>query len=159
MRAALPSYQHLARARGALLWSREPAQEIRMAVLFDHVDGQGARMSTDHPVLERGHAKRLAAYLRGGEPLLATTARMRDAVTPERGAVVPMNFRTDGCWIWSDAVTYYLEQYGLVADPGLLAHIERRNFAVPEVDGAPIHRALAVLDAPSGDEPARLYPS
>ena len=156
--ARLPSYQRFARAYGALLWTREPDPQLRLAKVFDEVDERGARIAPDHSVLESGHATKLAGYLRGGEPLLATTARMRDVVSPERGAVVPMNFRTDGSWIWSDGVTYYLEQYGLAPDAGLVAHIERLNFVAPEVDGAAIHRALAVLQEPSADEPAWLYP-
>jgi hypothetical protein len=82
---------------------------------------------------------------------------MRDVVTPERGAVVPMDVRTDGRWIWSDAITYYLERYGLAPDAELVAHIERLDFVPPEVDGAAIHRALAVLPEPAADEPTWLY--
>jgi hypothetical protein len=153
--AVLPSYQHLARAYGALLWCREQTLAPRLAEFVVGPGADGAPTLAELAMVETGHARRLAGYLRGGEPVLYTTARMRDAVTPERGLVVPMNFRTDGRWIWSDAVTYYLENYGLAPDPGLVAHIERSNFAVPVVDGAAVHRALTVLTAPATTEPAR----
>jgi hypothetical protein len=116
-------------------------------------------MAAGYPVIGAPVAARLVGYLRGGQPLLLTTARKNDVLTPARGAVVPMNFRTDGQWIWSDATAYYLEQYGLAPDADLVAHIRHRGFVVPEVDGAAIHRALAALQEPEAHEPAWTYGS
>jgi hypothetical protein len=153
--AALPGYQRLARAYGALIWARDPDPGLRLAALPDQVDA-GADGALALPTTE---VARLVSYLRGGEPLLVTTARMPDVVNRARGAVVPMNFRTDGRWIWSDAAIYYLERYGLAPDPELVAHVRRLNYTSPEVDGAAIHRALAALQEPPADEPAWTYGS
>jgi hypothetical protein len=156
VRAALPSYQRLARAYGALIWAREPDPGLRVATV---PDPSGPAAPPDQVTLPEPERHRLAAYLSGGEPLLVTTARMNDVVTPALGAVVPTNFRTDGRWIWNDATVYYLQRYGLAPEPDLVAHIRRVDFVPPEVDGAAIHRALAALQEPAGDEPAWTYGS
>jgi hypothetical protein len=92
--------------------------------------------------------------LRRGKPLLSTTGRLPDVVDPGRGKVVPMTFRTDGGWVWSDATTYYLSTYRLQPDPQLVSHIQSLNYATSAVDGVAMHRAMAALRAPSSEEPA-----
>ena len=42
------------------------------------------------------------------------------------GQVVPASFRTDGEWIWTDTVAYYLDQHGLAPDEELARHIDAR---------------------------------
>jgi hypothetical protein len=150
--AALPNYQRLARAYGALIWTREPDPGLRLAVPFGQAGEHAPPVGTRPAITETAEATRLASYLSRGQPLLVTAARMIDAVAPARGAVVPMDFRTDGQWIWSDATVYYLERYGLAPDTDLVAHIRRLRFVMPEVDGTAIHRALAALQEPAADE-------
>jgi hypothetical protein len=156
---ALPSYQRLARASGGLIWARSPDPGLRLAAVFDPAGEPGPRMAAGYPVIGAPDAARLIAYLNGGQPLLVTTARKNDVLAPALGAVVPMNFRTDGQWIWSDATAYYLEHYRLAPDADLVTHIRHRGFVVPEVDGAAIHRALAALQEPAAHEPAWTYGS
>ena len=127
-RAPLPSYQRLARTYGALLWARDPDPGLRIATPFDGV-------VSGLPTLDDSEAERLLAYLRNGEALLVTTGRKDDVVDQSRTGVVPMNFRTDGFWIWTDASTYYLERYRLSPDPLLVAHVRQRDFQPPVVDG------------------------
>jgi hypothetical protein len=102
-------------------------------------------MRPDHPRIDSPERERLVRYLSAGEPLLVTPALDVDVVAPELGQVVPVSFRTDGYWIWSDAAGYYLQRHGLAPDPGLLAHIRARDYAVPEIDGAALHRAGAAF--------------
>ena len=157
--AELPGYQRMARAYGALIWSLAPDPGVRIARLFDNVDPEtGPLMNADHPRVEdEEEFGRLVEYLRRGEALLVTTARMDDVVDTSRVATVPMNFVTDGYWIWTDATTYYLEQYRYEPDPELVDHIRSREYQFVEVDGASIHRALAVLQEPTTEEPAWTY--
>jgi hypothetical protein len=82
-----------------------------------------------------------------------TTATFTDVVDPARGAVVPMSFRTDGVWIWTDTVTYYLAEHGMAPDAELLRHIEDRGTAPSDVDAVALHRAMAVLTSPQESEP------
>ena len=40
--------------------------------------------------------------------VLAARSNGDDAFAPGRTDVVPLNFRTDGSWVWPGAVAYYL---------------------------------------------------
>jgi hypothetical protein len=151
----LPSYQRFARAYGELIWSRTPDPEVRIAVLFDEVDPEaGPRFRPDHPKVDDEELPKLVEYLRRGEALLLTTARLDDVVDQSRGNAVPMSFRTDGTWVWSDATTYYLEVHRLLPDPELAAHIRAANHVPPMVDDVARHRAMAALREPVTGEPA-----
>ncbi len=153
--ADVPPYLRLARAGGELLWARSAAPEIRTATLFDAVDPQrGPVFRPDHERIEDvEERRRLIDYLRGGEPLMVSTTRLADAVDPDAGDTVPVDFRTDGTWLWSDATTYYLERHHLAPDPDLVAHIRAYGYQRRELDGVDLHRALAALQEPADDEP------
>jgi hypothetical protein len=144
-RDELPSYQQLARACGALLWARDPDPGIRVAMIFDEFDDDGPRMSPDHPKIAADEAAPLIDYLRNGEPLLVSTTTLVDVVEPDREPDVPISLFTDGYWVWNAASTYFLEEYGLLPDPDLVAHVRQRRYEVPVVDGAGMHRALAAF--------------
>jgi hypothetical protein len=157
--AELPTYQRLALAYGALLWASTPEPDIHIAAIFDEVDPQAgpsfsdARDRMDDP----DEARRVIDYLNAGQPLLVTTAAMDDVVDLSRRNVVPMNFRTDGTWIWTDTGTYYLEQHNLTPDPDLLGHIRAADYRMPAVDAVAIHRTMAVLQEPPEEEPVWTY--
>jgi hypothetical protein len=153
--ADLPIYQRLARAYGALIWASAEAPEITMARVFDHVDATaGPGFRADHPRVEDdAELSRIVDYLNRGMPLLVTTAAMDDVVDRSRRAVVPMNFRTDGAFIWTDTVTYYLAEHRLEPEPDLLAHIRASGYEPPELTGVDIHRAMAMLQEPADEEP------
>jgi hypothetical protein len=142
----LPLYQQLARSQGELLWTPTTAP-FSLAPVFAETDGE----PQDGPLVDRprfddfDEAEKTAAYLWAGELLLSSPERLDDALAPALGAVVPADIRTDGTWIWTDATTYYLEEYGLEPPAGLLAHIRDAYFSAPEVDGATRHRALDFL--------------
>ena len=129
-------------------------QEFRLAAVFDFVDPvSGPGFTPGHPRIEDGaELAGLLAYLRGGAPVLMTSALMDDVLEPAGTGRVPMTFRTDGEWIWTDTVAYYLERYALAPEPGLLAHLRARGTAGPVPDAGTVRRAAAfVLDPP---EPA-----
>ncbi len=149
----LPAYQRLARGCGELVWAAAEDPGMELASIFDEVDPQaGPRFSPDHPRLDADEVGQVAQYLREGEPVLVTTAQMDDVVDPTRQYCVPLNFRTDGTWVWTEACAYYAEQHHLEPDPGLLAHIRSNGHTVPDVDGVALHRALAVLQEPPDAE-------
>ncbi|MFF3856064.1 hypothetical protein [Micromonospora sp. NPDC002575] len=152
---ALPPYQRLARGRSALLWAARPAGPVTVARVFDRVDPvAGPRFDPGHEVLPTGaERERVLSYLRAGHVLMATTAGAPDVVEPRRGDVVPMSYRTDGAWIWTDTVAYYLERYGLSPDVELMAHL-RSAGDPPVVDSVAAHRAMVALTAPVEQPPA-----
>jgi hypothetical protein len=157
--AELPTYHRLAVAYGALLWASTPEPDIQIASIFDEVDPQTGPSFTDaHERMDDAEeAQRVVDYLNAGQPLLVTTAAMDDVVDRSRRNVVPMNFRTDGTWIWTDTTTYYLERHNLAPDPDLLGHIRAADYRLPKVDGVAIHRTMAVLQEPPEEEPVWTY--
>jgi hypothetical protein len=154
----LPLYHELGRSYGALLWAAAEDPGIRLASVFDDVSPEtGPSFRPDHPRLEQEEAAKVAAYMYSGAPLLVTMTRMDDIVDVSQAAVVPMDFRTDGTWIWSDASTYYLEEHQLEPDTGLLAHVRASDYEPPDVDGVAMYRALKVLQEPLDEEPVLTF--
>jgi hypothetical protein len=154
----LSIYHRFARAHGELIWARSPDAGVQIATVFDEVDpASGPRFTAEHPVADEDEMPKLLEYLSRGELLLLTTARLDDVVEPERGNGVPMSFRTDGTWVWSDATAYYLETYRLMPDQELVAHIRTAEYLHPVVDGPARYRAMEALLAPSDEEPAWVF--
>jgi hypothetical protein len=143
--AVLSGTTRSARHAGALLWLARDVEPMRVAPVFDVVDDAGARFEPGHEMLAGVDLEQVAAYLEAGAPVLATTGRLTDVVEPERGAVVPMSYRTDGCWLWTESVAYYLRAYRLAPAPDLLAHVRKQGASMPAPDAADEHRALAAL--------------
>jgi hypothetical protein len=144
--AELPVYQRVAREYGTLLWAEEPECVITVARTYDAVDGQGSpAFAPDHPVLADERRAAVLAYLRGSTTLLHTGMTIADVVEAGQDAVVPVSMRTDGTWIWPDAVAYYLDRYGLAPEPRLLDHIETSGASPPELDAVAVHRAMSEL--------------
>lgn len=146
----LPPYQLRARGAGALLWKATDVAPVAVARVFDGVDpNTGPWFAAEHPRLTGDELERVAGFLDAGLAVLVTTQRMDDVLQPGQGQVVPMSYRTDGQWIWTDSVTYYLRKYGLAPDPELLAHMRGRRFQAGAVDAVAEHRALSSLFRPA----------
>jgi hypothetical protein len=147
-----PYYQTLARSSGSLLWAARPAAPVTTARLFDGVDPvRGPWFATNRPVVSDATERDdLLAALRSGVIIAWSSAEMPDILAPERGDVVPMHLRTDGTWLWSEAVGYYLENYGLAPDPQLVTHLTGDEPAEP-LDEISVHRALVHLCRPDAE--------
>jgi hypothetical protein len=142
----LPAYQRSARREGELLWSRTPDPGVRIAPLLDGFLGIGTGgWEEAEPVESEDERERILGYLDAGSPVLITTARLYDMIDEDLGRVVPMSFRTDGAWIWTDISAYYLRTYGLRPDPALVEHIAANDYRMPRVDGVAEFRAISVL--------------
>jgi hypothetical protein len=156
-------YQRAALAESLLLWATVAEPEFVVARVFDFADPDtGPGFAPDHPVIddpvERG---RLLTYLRGGHPVLTTTATLDDIVDPQSGAEVPTSFRTDGEWIWTDTVQYYLDHHGLAPEARLAAHIGAqldRGQLLPDTDRETAIRAADfLLQPPSPQAPTPVW--
>lgn len=103
----------------------------RMARVFDD-DGETAVGRRERAVLtdprERG---RVVEFLDGGEVLVAGGPLSPDVLDPERPVVVPAGYATDGTWIWSASLRYYVAKHGLAPEPDLLAHIRAHGYQAP----------------------------
>lgn len=120
----------------ALLWDAQDDDSkfnndestFKIARVFDFAKPDtGPGFDPRHRVItDSGERDRMLRYLTSGTTVLHTTARTRDVLSPDAGQVVPSSFRTDGEWIWTDTVAYYLEQHGMAPDEELAAHIDAR---------------------------------
>jgi hypothetical protein len=154
--ANLTVYQRSALARSALLWAAQEPGQLSVARVFDRVDPfTGPDFAADHELLSEGDEPRwVLDYLANGHVLLSAAARSTDVFDAGLGEVVPLSIRTDGAWIWTDTVTYYLEEYALSPDAGLLEHIRDQKYRVPAIDAVAVHRAFAKLIASAQEPPA-----
>jgi hypothetical protein len=117
----------------------------RIAKVFDGATNGVPFYLPDHPRLTPSQRTEPLAYLAAGTALLMTTASEPDFVEPSRGEVVPMNFRTDGTWIWNDALAYYLAEYGLAPEPDFLAAMQAAAWICPTPDIEVVERTLDEL--------------
>lgn len=115
---------------------------LRTAHVYDGRDEAG-RPVVNRQVLDPQLADALLTYLEGAPVVLA--ARNLDVDEFVGDQDVPLNFRTDGSWIWAGAVPHYLRKHGLPPEPDLVAHIVARGFRLGEVDEATRERAVALI--------------
>jgi hypothetical protein len=150
---ARPAYQSAVCARAALLWAAEEPEPIRMAQVFDAVDpDSGPRFDDGHPTIDDpDEVERLLDYLDSAMPLLSTSTLMQDVFEPQSEPTVPLSFRTDGRWIWTDSISYYLERYSLAPEPELLAHLRSAGAEAPPVSEVARHRVMSFLQQPEED--------
>lgn len=64
----------------------------------------------------------LLDYLEGGSVVAVARSRATDEVTHQPD-VVPLVVKTDGEWVWTAAMAYYLRVHAIPLDPQLEAHI------------------------------------
>ncbi|SFS31137.1 hypothetical protein [Saccharopolyspora flava] len=143
-------YHAAALEAAELVW--DPAPPARLARVFDGADTVGKPFfRPDHPRVEAAQRQRLLGYLRSGAIAMATERVMPDVIDPNR--TVPLNFRSDGTWVWNDAVCYYLDRYHLAPDPDLIEHVIAADPEPPGLGRLEVHRAIGVLTAPAPPEP------
>ena len=108
-------------------------EALRRAKVFDGRDEDGSPLVWRQGLTSVDEIMRIVGYLKSAPTVLFGRGFESDAWSPEDPPAVPRTFSTDGTWIWSGAVTYYLQKYGMPPEADLLAHIRARNYAVSEV--------------------------
>ncbi|GGT87570.1 TNT domain-containing protein [Actinomadura citrea] len=137
-----------------------PGSGLRRAKIFDHAGPDGSRPAVSRPPVPPDQAGRVAGYLRQAPAVMAARSNAPDRLDPSRGSAVPLTFHTDGTWVWSGAVAYYLSEHGVPPEPDLVAHIIANGFRVPEVDDDTMNAANSAVTGraapervPAGAEP------
>ncbi|TLF75257.1 hypothetical protein [Nocardia cyriacigeorgica] len=132
--ADLPRYQLSAQARSCLLWAADDTAPRIPAPFTEHP----VRFPANHPRLTDTRAA--VRYLRTA-PAVCRASGVADTVEPESAVPVPMTIRTDGRWVWPEAVAHYLDEYGLAPDPALAEHLRTAGPPPLFVDGVAQFRA------------------
>jgi hypothetical protein len=120
------------------------ADDLRTPRVYDGLDESGRPVVNREP-LQTAEKERVLEYLDGAPVVLAARTYDTDAFDPDRTDAVPLNFRTDGSWIWPGAVAYYLREHEIAPDPELLTHIRALRFTMPEVGEPAKELALAAI--------------
>ncbi len=137
----LPRFSRRALVTGDLLWADRPVPALSVASTFDAVGPDGTPVfSGQRPRLVEPEQELVAHYLARGLQVVPDAGAVVDPLAPGLGAVVPTALRSDGRWIWSEAATYYLKNYGFAPDDGLLDTIRLRNYERPELDAVAEHQ-------------------
>jgi len=89
---------------------------------------------------------RVLTYLNSGEMVIQVMATGEDHHDPHGPADVPLGFKTDGTWMWSLEIAYYLDTYDQPIDPDFLGYMRRHGFNPPQTDANMVNAALAQLD-------------
>jgi hypothetical protein len=124
----------------------------RIARVFDGESPSGSPWFSPNRlrIVERERRERMASYLEGGRLVMRATGRAVDPLTPDKGRVVPLNYRTDGVWVWQEALAYYLRGHGVAPELALLCHIEERGIRLPDsVPDEVVGQAVAVAKRPT----------
>ncbi|WP_233527431.1 hypothetical protein [Micromonospora craniellae] len=151
----LTPYHRGALARADLVWVRSDLPEPQVAQTFDGVDPTtGPYFAPEHARLDGPQRDRVLAYLAEADALLSSSGEMVDVLAPETGTRIPMVFRCDGTWIWTEPTVYYLRRYGLAPEPALVRHALRATGAPPSCGPLTRARALAAITAPGTRPPA-----
>ncbi|MFD3705578.1 hypothetical protein ACFWUP_20755 [Nocardia sp. NPDC058658] len=132
------------RAREIIAGIRESEGGIpRLAHVYDGRDADG-RPFADRPPVPHNLQAPLLTYLESAPIILSARGFDTDEFTTGDNDV-PLNFRTDGTWIWAGAVPHYLRKHGLAPEPDLIQHIIDNEFHLTEVDERTRQRALGVI--------------
>lgn len=92
---------------------------------LDHGDPRGPSiydsLSDPLPLATR---RLVASYLRAASVVMATSARARDVLHPERGEVSGISVMTDGRYLWTEDLAYYVDVYGCRVPDGMVRRAE-----------------------------------
>lgn len=107
----------------------------------------GQRPPLNEERLPEDEAARIGEYLEAGAVVMRTTALGVDILKDDE-KVVPMTIRTDGEFVWTGPVTYYVQTYGVSPDADFLAHVRARDYEVRVPTDEEIQAAAAVFMPP-----------
>ena len=101
---------------------------MKFLSIFDP-ESRTPRLREDLATLDPALADRVTSYLEAGSIILRTTQLVPDAARPEdHTPVVPISTRSDGTYVWSEAVPYYVRTYHVSPGHDFLAHLESQGW-------------------------------
>ncbi|WP_232291902.1 hypothetical protein [Frankia sp. QA3] len=118
-----------------------------MARLYDSYTDEIVDLSQWARVSSQAEKESMLRFRRGARFLLRTTALATDPLDLSKGEVMPMSYRSDGAWIWSDGVAYYLDVYEIAPEPEFVEHIRSRGYEPHDATDEELDVAYEVLEA------------
>lgn len=112
--------------------------------VFDETSVPGERPTLTSRRLSPEEQRLVGAYLEAGAVVMHTTARGIDVLDGD-APVVPLTVRTDGEFVWTGPVTYYVTRYGVAPDPRFLHHVRSRGYEPRVPDEAEVHAVAEEL--------------
>jgi hypothetical protein len=108
---------------------------LRLARVFDGQSPSGAPwFSPGRLRLPEGvRRQRIAAYLTSGRLVVRAAGLAADPLVESGQPVVALNYRTDGTWVWQEALAYYVLTRGAAPELEFLCHLEERGL-MPAAD-------------------------
>jgi hypothetical protein len=136
---------------------RQPEKPYSLlAPLFDGV-ADGERPYVYRPAIAAKERPSILDYLQNAPVVLSSRGLSPDLLHPERESKVPMAYHTDGKWVWSASVAYYLTEHGVPPAPDLVEHIRNNDYTLPRsVPRIAMGRASALaMDRPEPEATVR----
>ncbi len=97
------------------------------------------------PTLADEERDGLTAYLENAPVVLTQEGGDPDLFDRTGATRIPREYRTDGSWVWSASVAYYLRAHNVAPERGLVEHIRAQDFQVPDVDQGTRDAAVAAI--------------
>ncbi|MGH3716382.1 MAG: hypothetical protein ACRDT4_23415 [Micromonosporaceae bacterium] len=114
-------------------------------VVDEIVDGAPVLAPERGTVTDPAEQERILGYLCAGAPLMGMTGKVSDMFDAGKGQVVEGGTRTDGRFVWSESVGYYLKTYGIAPEPDFYRAIVAAGYVCPDVPRAVLKGAVNAL--------------
>lgn len=77
-----------------------------------------------------------ARYLEQGKTVVTSPGWVDDLLNVQARRICRYSALTDGFWVWSSDLVYYLRTYHVVLPDEFLTHMASRDWVTPEIDDA-----------------------
>ncbi len=120
---------------------------FQFVAMVDTIDKRGMPGLSPERGRVEGEAEkqRIRQYLDGGAVVQYVPGFVTDMFDPSKGEAAPASSRTDGEFVWSDGVRYYLEEYGIAPEPDFYRAIVAAGYMCPELSQAKVEAAGKAL--------------
>jgi hypothetical protein len=94
---------------------------------------------------DRTSTAEMLRFLEGGSEVLGAPGLSEDWLDPAHSLVVPMGFRTDGTWLWSVELAFYLREHGVIPEKEFVAHMAALRFVAKPASPDDVRSAEEML--------------
>lgn len=130
---------------GSRMPARYDSKPVSLVRTFDGITADGVP-KLFRPAISSSEVSAVLDYLDRAPVVLASRELVPDLLDPTRPQQVPMAYQTDGRWVWSSSVAYYLRNHGVCPDLAFLAHLRLHRYELPARVSSP-QRARALSAA------------